>query len=175
MGCGEGGNSRRLRGSAAAGSDLHDPVLTITIIQAPGRKSIRRMFGLTEWRVLADYRQLGARNACRAAQADPPTHRPAALCKHAGHPGSDPGAESRAARLGRLLPDGQRVDKFNQIDRYVHIRLVQLLLQRAGQRRWKPGARPFRHSDWPHRRLVTEHGLYQLLGTIRYPGGAHAA
>ena len=28
---------------------------------------------------------------------------------------------------------------------------------------------------WPHRRLVQEHGLYRLLGTIRYPGGMHAA
>jgi RNA-directed DNA polymerase len=65
--------------------------------------------------------------------------------------------------------------KFNQIDRYVRERLVRLLARRGGQRRWKPGGRPFRPSDWPHHRFVTEHGLYQLLGTIRHPGGAHAA
>jgi len=29
-------------------------------------------------------------------------------------------------------------------------------------------------SDWPRRCFVTDHGLYQSLGTIRYPGGAHA-
>jgi hypothetical protein len=28
--------------------------------------------------------------------------------------------------------------------------------------------------EWSHRRFVEEHGLYQLLGTIRYPGAVHA-
>ena len=66
-------------------------------------------------------------------------------------------------------------DKFNQIDRYVHRRLMRLLVQRGGDRRWKRGGRPFRRALWLHRRFVSEHGLYQLLGTIRYPGGVHAA
>ena len=76
---------------------------------------------------------------------------------------------------GVYFRTGNASDKFNQIDRYVRERLLRLLSQRGGQRRWKPGGRPFRGSDWPHRRFVTDHGLYRLLGTIRYPGGAHAA
>lgn len=76
---------------------------------------------------------------------------------------------------GGYFRTGNASDQFNQVDRYVWERLVRLLLQRGGQRRWKPGGRPFRRSAWPHRRFVTDHGLYQLLGTIRYPGGAHAA
>ncbi|GAH79341.1 unnamed protein product, partial [marine sediment metagenome] len=28
---------------------------------------------------------------------------------------------------------------------------------------------------WPHKRFVDDHGLNKLLGTIRHPGGAHAA
>ena len=76
---------------------------------------------------------------------------------------------------GVYFRTGNASDKFNQIDRYVRERLLRLLSQRGGQRRWKPGGRPFRGSDWPHRRFVTDHGLHQLLGTIRYPGGAHAA
>ena len=76
---------------------------------------------------------------------------------------------------GVYFRTGNASDKFNQIDRYVRERLLRLLSQRGGQRRWKPGGRPFRGSDWPHRRFVIDHGLYQLLGTIRYPGGAHAA
>ncbi len=75
---------------------------------------------------------------------------------------------------GGYFRTGNASDKFNQIDRYVRQRLLRLLAKRGGDRRWKPGGRPFRHSDWPHRRFVTDHGLYQLLGTIRYPGGAHA-
>jgi len=70
---------------------------------------------------------------------------------------------------------GNASDKFNQIDSYVRLRLVRLMEQRGGQRRWRPGKRPFRRSQWPHKRFVTEHGLYKLLGTIQYPGGAHAA
>jgi group II intron reverse transcriptase/maturase len=69
---------------------------------------------------------------------------------------------------------GNASDKFNQIDQYVYQRLMRLLVQRGGQRRWRPGGRPFHPREWPQRRLVEEHGLYQLLGTIRYPGGAHA-
>ena len=46
--------------------------------------------------------------------------------------------------------------------------------KRGGQRRAKTGGRPFRYRDWPHQRFVTDHGLYKLLGTIRYPGKAYA-
>ena len=76
---------------------------------------------------------------------------------------------------GGYFRTGNASEKFNQIDRYVHRRLLRLLVRRGGQRCWKPGGRPFRYADWPHRRFVTDHSLYQLLGTIRYPGGAHAA
>jgi group II intron reverse transcriptase/maturase len=75
---------------------------------------------------------------------------------------------------GGYFRTGNASGKFNQVDGYVRQRLLKLLMRR-GQRRWRPGGQPFRSRDWPHRRLVQEHGLYQLLGTIRYPGGAHAA
>jgi group II intron reverse transcriptase/maturase len=75
---------------------------------------------------------------------------------------------------GNYFRTGNASDKFNTVDRYVRERLMRLLEQRGGQRRWKPGGKPFRRDHWPHRRLVNEHGLYQLLGTIRYPGRVHA-
>jgi hypothetical protein len=77
-------------------------------------------------------------------------------------------------RGGGYFRTGNASGKFNQIDSYVHERLISLLWQRGGQRCWRPGGRPFQWRDWPRRRLVHEHGLYQLLGTIRYPGGTHA-
>jgi group II intron reverse transcriptase/maturase len=76
---------------------------------------------------------------------------------------------------GGYFRTGNASGKFNQVDRYVHGRLLRLLVRRGGQRRWKPGGRPFHPREWPHRRFVEEHGLYKLLGTIRYPGGVHAA
>ncbi len=76
---------------------------------------------------------------------------------------------------GGYFRTGNASGKFNQIDRYVYQRLMRLLVRRGGQRRWRPGGRPFNPREWSHRRLVQEHGLDQLLGTIRYPGGAHAA
>ena len=75
---------------------------------------------------------------------------------------------------GNYFRTGNASGKFHAVDRYVHQRLLRLLAQRGGQRRCKPGGRPFVPRQWPHRRLVNEHGLYQLLGTIRYPGGVHA-
>jgi group II intron reverse transcriptase/maturase len=75
---------------------------------------------------------------------------------------------------GGYFRTGNASDKFNEVDAYVHQRLLRLLMRRGGQRRWRPGG-PFNLRAWPHRRLVQEHGLYQLLGTIRYPGGAHVA
>jgi group II intron reverse transcriptase/maturase len=76
---------------------------------------------------------------------------------------------------GGYFRTGNASAQFNQIDCYVYRRLIRLLVRRGGQRRWRPGGRPFNPCEWPHRRLVQEHGLYKLLGTIQYPGGAHAA
>jgi group II intron reverse transcriptase/maturase len=70
---------------------------------------------------------------------------------------------------GNYFRTGNASHKFQQVDRYVERRLVRLLGNRGSWRR-----RPFQAREWPHRRFVTEHGLYQLLGTIRYPGAAHA-
>jgi len=66
---------------------------------------------------------------------------------------------------GQYFRTGNASWKFQQIDRYVAMRLVRLLRSRGG---WR--TRPFLVDDWPHRRFVEEHGLYPLLGTIRYPG-----
>jgi hypothetical protein len=76
---------------------------------------------------------------------------------------------------GGYFRTGNASGMFNQVDAYVRERLLKLLARRGGQRRWRPGGRPFNRKEWPHRRLVEEFGLYQLLGTIRYPGGAYAA
>jgi RNA-directed DNA polymerase len=76
---------------------------------------------------------------------------------------------------GGYFRTGNASGKFHQLDEYVYQRLLRLLVRRGGQRRNRPGGRPFNPPEWSHRRLVEEHGLYQLLGTIRYPGGAHAA
>jgi group II intron reverse transcriptase/maturase len=76
---------------------------------------------------------------------------------------------------GGYFRTGNASDKFNQLDSYVRMRLLGLMTKRGGQRRWQPSGRPFHPREWPHGRFVAAHGLYQLLGTIRYPGGAHAA
>lgn len=70
---------------------------------------------------------------------------------------------------GNYFRTGNASGKFNAVDRYVRGRLLRLLTRRGGQRR--PDARRLRPTQWPHRRFVNEHGLYQLLGTICYPGG----
>lgn len=70
---------------------------------------------------------------------------------------------------GNYFRTGNASGKFNAVDRYVRERLLRLLTRRGGQRR--PDARSMRPTQWPHRRFVNEHGLYQLLGTICYPGG----
>lgn len=71
---------------------------------------------------------------------------------------------------GNYFRTGNASAKFLAIDRYVEERLQRLLAKRGGSRR-----APFRPGEWPHSRFVEEHGLYKLLGTIRYPGGANAA
>jgi len=75
---------------------------------------------------------------------------------------------------GGYFRTGNASDQFSQVDAYVRRRLIRLMQRRGGQRRWQPDNRPFRTRDWPHCRFVQEHGLHQLLGTIRYPGGANA-
>jgi group II intron reverse transcriptase/maturase len=66
---------------------------------------------------------------------------------------------------------GNASDKFNQIDQYVYRRLVRLLEGRGGDRK----TRCFRREEWPHTRFVKQHGLFKLLGTIRYPEGVKVA
>jgi RNA-directed DNA polymerase len=72
---------------------------------------------------------------------------------------------------GNYFRTGNASKQFRAIDRYVTERLVRLLAARR-HRSWK--RRPFRLREWPHARFVQQHGLYKLLGTIRYPGAAHA-
>jgi RNA-directed DNA polymerase len=69
---------------------------------------------------------------------------------------------------GNYFRTGNASAKFNAIDRYVRKRLVRLLISR-GQRR-----QPINPREWTHVRFVEEFGLHKLLGTIRFPGGAHA-
>jgi group II intron reverse transcriptase/maturase len=70
---------------------------------------------------------------------------------------------------GNYFRTGNASRQFTSLDRFVTSRLVRLIGQREN---WKH--RPFYHRDWPPRRFVADFGLHQLLGTIRYPGGAHA-
>jgi group II intron reverse transcriptase/maturase len=65
---------------------------------------------------------------------------------------------------------------FNSIDRYVTERIVRLLRRRRCHQGRGRDQRPIRwRQDWTHARLVKDFGLFQLLGTIRYPGASHAA
>ena len=64
---------------------------------------------------------------------------------------------------------GNATECFTSIDRYVTARLVRLI---GAKRGWRH--RPFHAREWTHRRFVESFGLHKLLGTIRYPGGAHA-
>jgi RNA-directed DNA polymerase len=75
---------------------------------------------------------------------------------------------------GGYFRTGNASLQFNRVDSYVRRRLLQLMTRRGGRRSGRVAGRPFPVKSWPHRRFVTEHGLYQLLGTIRYPGGTHA-
>jgi group II intron reverse transcriptase/maturase len=73
---------------------------------------------------------------------------------------------------GNYFRTGNAADKFQQVDRYVCRRLRRLLARRSEQR---PGWGSFSEKSWPPKRFADEHGLHALLGTIRYPGVAHAA
>jgi len=70
---------------------------------------------------------------------------------------------------GNYFCTGNASSKFQQVDLFVHRRLVRLMARRGGDRR-----KPFRAKKWPLPRFVNEHGLHRLLGTIRYPGEVHA-
>lgn len=70
---------------------------------------------------------------------------------------------------GNYFRTGNASQRFVSIDDYVRQRLTRLV---GATRGWS--RRPFHHPDWTHRRFVQDFGLYQLLGTIRFPGGAHA-
>jgi group II intron reverse transcriptase/maturase len=71
---------------------------------------------------------------------------------------------------GNYFRTGNASRQFNQLDSFVWRRLLDLLRKRGGQRR-----RPLRPGEWPRARFVKDHGLHQLLGTIRYPGNARPA
>jgi RNA-directed DNA polymerase len=75
---------------------------------------------------------------------------------------------------GNYFRTGNASAKFQAMDRFVTRRLCGLLRKRGGQRRAKAEGSPFRTREWPHQRFVKDHGLYKLLGTIRYPGKAYA-
>lgn len=65
---------------------------------------------------------------------------------------------------------------FQSIDRYVTDCLVRLLRRRRCHQGRGRNQRPIRwHREWTHARLVNDFGLFQLLGTVRYPRTSHAA
>ncbi len=70
---------------------------------------------------------------------------------------------------GNYFRTGNASLKFQQVDRYVNQRLVRLMSRGRRDRR-----RPFVSREWPPARFVKEFGLHRLVGTIRYPGSAHA-
>jgi group II intron reverse transcriptase/maturase len=65
---------------------------------------------------------------------------------------------------------------FVSIDRYVTQRVIGLLRRRRCHQGRGRNRRPILwRRDWTQQRLVRDFGLFQLLGTIRYPGTSHAA
>ena len=65
---------------------------------------------------------------------------------------------------------------FRSIDRYVTNCIVRLLRRRRCHQGRGRNQRPILwRQTWTHARLVNDFGLFQLLGTIRYPGASHAA
>jgi group II intron reverse transcriptase/maturase len=70
---------------------------------------------------------------------------------------------------GNYFRTGNASWKFQQVDRYVWQRLFALLRRRGGHQRGR-----FPIEAWSTTRFVQDFGLHRLLGTIRYPGGAHA-
>lgn len=71
---------------------------------------------------------------------------------------------------------GNATRHFISIDRYVTDRIVRVLRRRRCHQGRGRNQRPtLWHQEWTHQRLVTDFGLFQLRGTIRYPGTPHAA
>jgi group II intron reverse transcriptase/maturase len=71
---------------------------------------------------------------------------------------------------GNYFRTGNASLKFQQVDRYVNQRLVRLLCHARGRRR-----RAFSLRNWGPARFAEDFGLHRLVGTIRYPGLAHAS
>lgn len=77
---------------------------------------------------------------------------------------------------GNYFRTGNASRHFQTLDRYVTACLHRLLRRRRCHQGRGRNARPILwRRDWPHTRFVADFGLYQLLGTIRYPGASHAA
>ena len=77
---------------------------------------------------------------------------------------------------GNYFRTGNASRHFKSLDRYVTKCLHRLLRRRRCHQGRGRNKRPiFWWRDWPHARFVDDFGLYQLLGTIRYPGASHAA
>jgi group II intron reverse transcriptase/maturase len=77
---------------------------------------------------------------------------------------------------GTYFRTGNASRHFRAIDRYVRDRLIRVLRRRRCHQGRGRNRRPVRWLDaWTHERLVTDFGLHQLLGTIRYPGASNAA
>ena len=66
---------------------------------------------------------------------------------------------------GNYFRTGNADTKFNQLDGYVHKRIVQWLIRRGGQRP------RFWAGRWPHERLFGM-GLHQLRTRVKYPANA---
>lgn len=73
---------------------------------------------------------------------------------------------------GNYFRTGNASTKFQQLDRHVCWRLRRLIARRGGQR--GPAAEVTERT-WPPSRFAAEFQLHRLMGTTRYPGGAHAA
>lgn len=67
---------------------------------------------------------------------------------------------------GNYFRTGNAARKFNQLDRYVVLRLKRLLVKRYGR-----NLHAGRADTWT-REWFEEHGLHRLRGTVRYPGAA---
>ena len=77
---------------------------------------------------------------------------------------------------GNYFRTGNASRHFNSIDRYVTECLHRLLRRRRCHQGRGRNRRPISwRREWPHGRFVDDFGLYQLLGTIRYPGASNAA
>jgi group II intron reverse transcriptase/maturase len=71
---------------------------------------------------------------------------------------------------GNYFRTGNASLKFQQVDWYVSSRIARLMRRGRRDRR-----RPFHSRQWTPATLHVNFGLHRLVGTIRYPVGAHAA